>query len=66
MMRALRDPSFLLGLFIILIVTATALFSPQLAPKAPEAISLTARLSPPSTLSAYPLGADAIGRDVLV
>lgn len=62
-MKALRDPSFVLGLLIVLLVTATALLSPQLSPKKPEAISLMARLTPPS--ADYPLGADAIGRDVL-
>ena len=62
-MKALRDPSFVLGLLIVLLVAATALLSPQLAPKNPEAISLMARLTPPS--DGYPLGADAIGRDVL-
>jgi peptide/nickel transport system permease protein len=65
MKRAFRDPSFALGLLIILLAVIVAVFAAQLAPKAPEAISLTARLSPPSFESGFPLGADAIGRDVL-
>lgn len=65
MKRALRDPSFVVGLLIVLLATVTAVLAPQLAPKQPEAISLTARLTPPKFASDYPLGADAIGRDVL-
>ena len=65
MKRALKDPSFSIGLLIILIVGAAALFAPFLAPKDPEMISLMARLNPPALGSEFPLGADAIGRDLL-
>lgn len=65
MKRALRDPSFVIGTTIVFIVCFVTLFAPYFAPTDPFAISLTARNVPPSLGSDFPLGADAIGRDVL-
>lgn len=65
MRRAIKDPSFSIGMLIVLFVAAAALFAPYLAPKDPEAISLIARLTPPALGGEFPLGADAIGRDLL-
>ncbi len=65
MKHALRDPNFTIGTAIVLVVIATALFAPFFAPTDPAAISLTARNAPPALGSDFPLGADAIGRDVL-
>lgn len=65
MKRALRDPSFVIGIIVVFIVCFVTLFAPYFAPTDPFAISLTARNVPPSLGSDFPLGADAIGRDVL-
>ena len=64
MKRALTDPSFLLGAFIVLLVVAAALFAPALAPHQPTVANLRARLAAPFQPD-YLLGADAIGRDIL-
>ncbi len=48
--------------YVILIV-ATAVFAPLLAPHPPNVIDLANRLRPPS--GAYPFGTDELGRDVL-
>lgn len=49
------------GLAIFLIVLGV--FGPMFAPYDPTAINIPARLSPPST--EFPLGTDALGRDIL-
>jgi peptide/nickel transport system permease protein len=64
MRRALRDPSFVLGLLIVVGVLAAAVFAPRLAPYDPGAADLRSRLAEPYTAQ-HPLGADAIGRDIL-
>ena len=59
----------LAGLLIVVLVLLTAVFAPLLAPHAPELTNNAAFLKPPfwqtgGSLS-YPLGTDAIGRDIL-
>jgi peptide/nickel transport system permease protein len=51
-----------LGALIILAWVLIALFAPILAPHAPEAVNVTARLRPPSWQNW--LGTDSLGRDV--
>jgi peptide/nickel transport system permease protein len=55
------------GLGLVAAAVLGAVAAPLLAPHAPDAADLGARLLPPSWLhpSAYPLGTDAIGRDLL-
>jgi len=59
----------LAGLLIVLLVLLTALFAPLLAPHAPELTKNTVFLKPPFWQAggsiSYPLGTDAIGRDIL-
>lgn len=64
MRRALRDPSFVIGLAILIMVIGAAVFAPLIAPYDPGAATLRARLAVPFTAQ-HPLGADAIGRDIL-
>lgn len=63
------DPAALLGLVVVLVFVLTALLAPQIAPHDPGRSTLAARLKPPAWSPAsepgYPLGTDAIGRDVL-
>lgn len=58
-----------IGLVVMLLIVASALFSPRLAPFAPELQSLSARLLPPLSHAAnggfHPLGTDQLGRDML-
>ncbi|HYM70609.1 MAG TPA: ABC transporter permease [bacterium] len=54
----------LVGGAIVLLVVLTAVFAGTLSPHDPEAQSLVARLLPPGSPS-YPLGTDALGRDLL-
>ena len=51
------------GLFIIVLMSLAALLAPWLAPYDPTELHLKAILEPPSPL--FPLGTDALGRDVL-
>jgi len=59
----------LAGLLIVLLVLLTAVFAPLLAPHAPELTNNTVFLKPPFWQAGgsinYPLGTDAIGRDIL-
>ncbi len=64
MRRALRDPSFVIGLAILIIVIGAAVLAPWISPYDPGAATLRARLAEPYTAQ-HPLGADAIGRDIL-
>lgn len=51
---------------VVIVVTGLillAVFGPMLAPYDPTAINIPARLSPPS--AQFPLGTDALGRDIL-
>lgn len=54
---------FYLGLSIVLAMSLAALFAPLLAPWPPDMPHLDHILEPPS--SAFPLGTDRLGRDVL-
>lgn len=64
MRRALRDPSFVLGLLIVAGVAGAAVFAPALAPFDPSSAMLRSRLAAPFG-EVHWLGADAIGRDIL-
>jgi peptide/nickel transport system permease protein len=60
----------LIALVILGVMTFFAVFGPQIAPKDPNRQSLIERLLPPFTANEagvvdYPLGTDALGRDVL-
>ena len=60
----------ILALAILSLVTLMALIGPQIAPKDPNRQNLILRLRPPMTPEAdgsieFPLGTDALGRDVL-
>lgn len=61
--RLLKDPAGLIGSIIVLALVILALAAPWITPNDPIALNLKERLSPPST--AYPLGTDDFGRDVL-
>jgi peptide/nickel transport system permease protein len=58
-----RSPSMAIGIVILLVAVAMAVFAPLLAPADPNLQDTAIRLSPPS--SAHWLGTDAFGRDVL-
>lgn len=64
-----RDRAGLLGLVLFLLVVAAAIFAPWLAPHAPTEQSLKVSKLPPAWLekgdARYPLGTDALGRDLL-
>lgn len=60
--RALRHPSFMIGLLITLIVLATGLISLFWTPHDPGVMRIMNRLRPPSALNW--LGTDQFGRDV--
>ncbi|MGB6132619.1 MAG: ABC transporter permease [Acidobacteriaceae bacterium] len=57
------QPLAVLGMLLILLFAAFALFAPWLAPYNPAAIDLLHRLGPPS--HAHWLGTDELGRDIL-
>jgi peptide/nickel transport system permease protein len=61
--RVLRDPLGALGLALVLLFVFSAAFADLLAPYAPNALDVPARLQGPSW--AHPLGTDNLGRDVL-
>ncbi len=58
-----RHFMFLIGLFLVGSMALAALLAPWLAPYDPTVLHLDAILHPPSAL--FPLGTDALGRDVL-
>lgn len=58
-----RNFMFWLGLGCVLVMSSIALLAPWLAPHNPTALNLDHILQPPSSL--FPLGTDALGRDVL-
>lgn len=58
-----RHCMFYLGLSIVLIMSGAAILAPLVAPYDPTALHLDAILFPPS--AQFPLGTDALGRDVL-
>ena len=66
--KILKTPKALIGIIIILGVVITALFAPYIAPVSPYDQNVAKRLMAPSFLdekSPYPLGTDALGRDIL-
>lgn len=60
----MRNPTAMFGLITLLIIVAIAVLAPVLAPSRPLAIVGPALLWPGEN-PAFPLGTDAIGRDVL-
>jgi peptide/nickel transport system permease protein len=59
----LRSPSGVIGLIILLLAIALAVFGPMLFPNSPWRMVQRPFL-PPFTLATVPLGTDALGRDV--
>ncbi|MDX2138518.1 MAG: ABC transporter permease [Chloroflexota bacterium] len=60
----------LLAIVLLLLMAFLAVFGPQIAPRDPNRQSLIERLKPPMSADAegviaYPLGTDALGRDIL-
>jgi peptide/nickel transport system permease protein len=63
--RLLRDPRARVGILVLLVVVATALLAPLLAPFDPSAqLDIVRQQSRPPSL-AHPLGTDTFSRDVL-
>jgi len=62
--QLLRNPAGVIGLLILLLVIGMALLAPWLYPGAPLDMVATPLLLP-GAQSAYPLGTDAMGRDVI-
>ncbi|WP_010138968.1 nickel transporter permease [Oceanicola sp. S124] len=62
MTALLRNPLAVAGLLIILLLLATALFAPWIAPESPVGQNLQARLLPPS--AEHWMGTDELGRDI--
>ena len=60
----LRNPGGLIGLVVLVLVILVAIFGPLAFPNSPWRMVQRPFL-PPFTLSAVPLGTDALGRDVL-
>lgn len=58
-----RNPLFVAGLVIVLIVIACALFAPWLVPYEPHTINFADKLVAPGF--AHPFGTDDLGRDIL-
>ncbi|MDR2850423.1 MAG: ABC transporter permease [Desulfovibrio sp.] len=61
--RCLRNPMFLLGFGIVILMSLSAIAAPLLAPYPPNTQHLDDILAPPS--SHFLLGTDRLGRDVL-
>src|SRR5277367_6229852 len=61
--RLLRHRAGRIGLLLVGVLVATALFGPWLSPHDPSAIDYGAILAPPDVT--YPFGTDDIGRDIL-
>src|SRR2546429_8091691 len=60
----LRNPGGMIGLVILTIAIAVAVFGPLLFPTSPWRMVQRPFL-PPFTLAGLPLGTDALGRDVM-
>src|SRR6478672_7457485 len=63
-----RNPSILVGGLLLLVLGLAAVFAPLLAPADPLKTGFSTRVRPPSILgydSAFLLGSDNLGRDVL-
>lgn len=61
--RVLRDPAFLVGAGVLLVIVLGAVFAPWIAPHNPDAQNVMMVLAGPS--AQHPLGNDSFGRDVL-
>jgi peptide/nickel transport system permease protein len=59
----LRNPAAVIGLLILIIAVAVAVFGPLLFPTSPWRMVQRPFL-PPFTMSGFPLGTDALGRDI--
>jgi peptide/nickel transport system permease protein len=65
MLKGLRlNQKAVLGLSLLFVVTAMALFAPQLSPHDPQKQNMAMRLKPPGT-EGHLLGTDPLGRDIL-
>jgi len=62
-LRFRRSRNAMIGAVIVAIVTLIAIFAPWIAPQDPGKVSILFAWTPPG--DRYPLGADALGRDVL-
>lgn len=62
--RVLRDPTALICIAILLIISLTAIFAPWISPDDPYKTSMLRRLKPPLT-PGHILGTDELGRDML-
>ena len=60
-----KNPSFTIGLIIMIIVMILAIFAPQIAPNDPYQNNPTQALMKPFEDAQYPLGTDYIGRCLL-
>lgn len=63
--RLLRNPSSLIGLIILLLVLAVAVFGPLVFPQSPWRMVQRPFL-PPFAMPGFPLGTDALGRDIAI
>lgn len=60
-----KNPSFVVGLIVVLIIAFVAIFAEQIAPNDPTLNNPKVSLMKPFTDSQYPLGTDYIGRCLL-
>lgn len=61
--KYLRNPSFMIGLCVLILVLLTSVFAPYLAPNDPYETSIQNRFSSPC--AEYPFGTDELGRCLL-
>jgi peptide/nickel transport system permease protein len=64
-MNGFRSFEFIAGAILIALTGGAVLLSPWLFPDGGTQMNLAARLTPPFTNVAYPLGTDPLGRDIL-
>lgn len=62
--RLQKSPHFIFGFFLLLMITAAAIFAPQLSPADPYFQDYSAVLLPPGS-EGHPLGTDGFGRDLM-
>lgn len=65
----LRSPAIIVGLVIVVVLLVLSIGAPYISPHSPLKVHLSDRLLPPAWMeggsSTYPLGTDAVGRDIL-
>jgi len=65
----LRSPAIIVGLVIVAVLLVLSIGAPYISPHNPLKVHLSDRLLPPAWMeggsSTYPLGTDAVGRDIL-